>query len=50
MNGPAFLAALRLIGQELAARTASDHNPMIRFARRPQSGITGHPITGWVPA
>lgn len=49
MNGHAFLAAMVLIGRELCARTCNDHNPLIRFARRPGAGITGHPVTGFRP-
>lgn len=49
MNVASFLQALHLIGAELCARTASDHNPLARFARRP-GGITGHPVTGWAPS
>lgn len=48
MDGHAWLAAMHLIGCELCARTANDHNPLIRFARR-TVGITGDPITGYRP-
>lgn len=49
MDLTAFLAAMRLIGRELHARTVNDHNPLVRFARQP-GGIVYHPIAGFVPA
>lgn len=48
MNGAAFLAAMALIGRELCARTANDHNPLVRHARRP-GGIVYHPLSGFAP-
>lgn len=48
MPAAAMLAALRLIGRELHARTCNGHDTLERLARtRP---ITGHPIAGFTLA